>query len=62
MDTPINDILPNRSFEQRMASYRNRIRAKLQAAGVTDDELDRRTDELMNRRTEFDLTILHNND
>jgi hypothetical protein len=39
------------TFEQHMASYRQRIRAKLYSRGLRDDDLDRETEELMQRPT-----------
>lgn len=46
------------SRDQRMQDYRNRIRAKLQERGVSGDELERRTDELLHRQLPFDLKAL----
>jgi hypothetical protein len=37
------------TVEQQAARYRQRIRAKLQARGVPAEELDQRTEELMQR-------------
>jgi len=59
---PSKDIQPAPTFEQRREAYRDRIRTKLQAAAVAGDELERQTEELMNRRTGFDLTSLRSSE
>jgi hypothetical protein len=56
--TSVNDVQPPRSFEQRMAAYRGRIRNKLQTIGLTGTELDSQTDEVMNRQIEFGIMSL----
>ena len=38
-----------RTVEQRMASYRQRIRTKLRERGCPEHDLERRTEELMRR-------------
>jgi hypothetical protein len=37
------------SFDECVANYRQRIRAKFQERGVPEHDLDRQTDELMRR-------------
>ncbi len=44
------------SAEQRMASYRQRIRVKLQARGCPAEELDQKTEELMHRKLPINFT------
>jgi hypothetical protein len=51
-------IRPPVSRDQRMQDYRIRIRAKLQEHGVSGDELERCTDELLHRQLPFDLKAL----
>ena len=44
------------SVEQRMASYRQRIRVKLQARGCPAEELDQKTEEIMHRKLPINFT------
>ncbi|HME19974.1 MAG TPA: hypothetical protein VKI44_01170 [Acetobacteraceae bacterium] len=48
-------ISPPSTREQRMQEYRARIHAKLQARGITGDELERRTDEILHASPRFNV-------
>jgi len=44
------------SVEQRMVSYRQRIREKLQARGCPAEALDQKTEEIMHRKLPINFT------
>jgi hypothetical protein len=46
---PLREDTQQTTREQRIAAYRARIRAKLAARGITGADLDRQTEELLQR-------------
>jgi hypothetical protein len=55
----MEDAQPPLTREQRLAAYRDRIRAKLAERGFTGEELDQQTDALLRRGpSRFDVNVI----